>query len=716
MHYFDYSKYLSFIYFSTLLATAQPAIPDTRGPDELEAMQTVTTATRSERLLNNVPIRTELLSPEIFAAAGTPDLSAAIEYLSGARVEANCQNCGTAEVKLQGLGAAYNQILFDSQPLFGGLASVYGLEQIPTAFIDRIEVVKGGASTLYGPGAVAGVINIIPHEPVVSRIDFEASFESYDGEPAYRGSAVLDWVSSDQNYAASFYSEYRQSDAADLNDDGFSDITDRELTTVGGYLWAYPIDDGKLSLNYAYTEEDRRGGDRFDLVPHETQITEALEHAWHRGGIAWDHQVNPDFNYRLAASFSDISRDSYYGGVGVESLPGQPSFDPVSYAAAVEEAKLLYGFTETTRIYFDSLFSYDFGEHILIWGLQYLEDEVFDEKRDDLGQPLRTDGTIAERSGEDPIAEGDFDNLGIYIQNEWDPTDAMTLVTGVRADKHSDIDDWILSPRAAVRYRATSDLTFRASVATGFRAPEIFNEDFHIEILDDPTRTRNVPGLTEESSTSWGAGFVWIPSAADNKLQIDVEFYRTEIEDTFNVSDIVFTDSNGDAFKLRENAGGSAVQGFEANVMYRINDQFWFDAGVAYNDARFDERQEVLDGIVEDRFLENPEWTGVAQLNYTNHEVFDAFLGLIYTGPMVVLAEGEGRLNESTDHFFVVDFSITKHINIPGQDFHLDLTVGVRNLFDERQDDLTSGPDRDTTYFYGPRFPRSFFVSARMHF
>ena len=443
-------------------------------------------------------------------------------------------------MKLLGLGAGYNQLLFDCQPLFSGLAAVYGLEHIPTAFIERIEVVKGGASSLYGPNAVAGVINIIPREPLFNQFYLEGTVESIDGEMVYNNVGVYDWVDPENRAAANLYGEYRTADSVDLNGDGFSEITEKDMVTVGSNAWFYPSEDSKVSANYAYTWEERRGGDSFELVPHQTQITEQLEHRWHRGGLFYEQDLSPDFFYKVGGSVSQIERNSYYGGVGDIPLPGLPGHDPAEYAAAVEDAKLLYGFTESTRYYLDSIVTRRFDQHTLSFGAQYKVDDVFDEKRNERNQSLRTDGTLATSSGEDPIADGSFDNFGLFLQNEWDPSPDWTLITGVRGDKHSNIDDWILSPRAAVRYTASPEFTLRGSVSTGFRAPEIFDEDFHIEILDDPTRTRNAPGLIEESSISYAGGFIWTPAAAENRLQVDVEVFQTEIEDTFNVADIVF--------------------------------------------------------------------------------------------------------------------------------------------------------------------------------
>ncbi|MDQ8181195.1 TonB-dependent receptor [Pelagicoccus sp. SDUM812005] len=685
---------------------------------DLDAFQVVSTGTRTERLARELPIRTELLGADLFLASGARDLASALEYMNGIRTEANCQNCGTSEIKMLGLGSGYNRLLFDSQPLFSGLASVYGIEHIPTAFISRVEVVKGGASSLYGPGAVAGVINILPNEPVVDKQRYDSSLESVSGKLFRSASLLRDWSSPTGDLALSLYGQFNDNDAVDLNGDGFTEITRKQFYTAGANGWIYPTENGKLSANYSYSWEKRRGGNALHLLPHESQTTEQLEHHWHRGGIAWESSLPSEVDYRLSASASYVTRDSYYGGVGAVALPESPDYDPVAYQAALEDSKLLYGYSDTMRYYLDSLFSKSVGQHHFSWGAQFQVDEVFDEKRNERGLALRTDGSQATFSRQDPIADGAFENFGLFFQDEWMPQQSTTLITGLRADRHSELSSWILSPRIALRHTTSPAWTWRASITTGFRAPEIFDEDFHIEILDDPTRTRNASDLKEENSTSYSAGFVWTPSPEQqSRFQLEGELYRTDLRDTFNVSDIVYTDSHGNAYKERVNSGGSTVQGFELNAAYRLSQRWKADIGLTHVDATFDAPQEVLPGIFESRYLETPQWSGVAQLKYENDDFLDLFFGLVYTGPMIAAREVEGSLNPSTQEFFVFDITATKHLHrtVGGKQLHIDLMAGVKNLFDHRQPDLTSGPERDTTYFYGPRYPRRFVLRAGLN-
>ncbi len=698
------------------LVSAASAPPKPGEPIELDPLTVVSTGTRTERLASEVPIRTEMIRQELFRSAAARDLSAALEYLPGIRSEANCQNCGTAEVKILGLGAGYNQLLFDGQPLFSGLASVYGIEQVPTAFIDRIEVVKGGASALYGPGAVAGVVNILPREPVTARQQYESSFERIAGASATSQTVLRDWASENGDLALTLYGQLNDSGAVDLNGDGFSEISAKRFHTIGANGLLYPTENGKLAFNYSHSGEQRRGGDASHLQPHESQITEQLQHSWHRGGIAWQNRFDSGASYRISASLSHVARHSYYGGVGAVPLPGQTGYDAETYAAALQQSRLLYGYSDTTRYFIDSLYSHRIGQHDLSWGAQYQIDQVFDEKRDDAGQSLRSDGSVAEFSGQDPIVRGDFDNLGFFVQDEWAPTRSTALVAGLRLDKHSELDDWALSPRIAARHAAGDAWTWRASVSTGFRAPELFDEDLHIEILEDPTRTRNAAGLKKERAISYAIGFAWNPATETRRLKIEGNLFRTALADTFNVSPAVQIDPQGNAYKERRNAGGARVQGFELNASYRLSTRLSAEFGASYVDSRFDAPQEVLDGVFETRFLESPAWTGVAQLAYENEAFADLFLGLVYTGPMIALKEVEGTLNPSTPSFLVLDLTASKHLHlsIRGKERHIDLTLGVKNLLDARQKDLGFGPERDASYFYGPRFPRSYVASAAL--
>lgn len=116
-----------------------------------------------------------VVDSKVFESANANNLAQGLVFQPGVRVENNCQNCGFNQVRINGLDGRYSQILIDSRPIMSALAGVYGLEQIPTNMIDRVEVVRGGGSALFGSSAIAGVINIITKEPTTNSVSFSES-------------------------------------------------------------------------------------------------------------------------------------------------------------------------------------------------------------------------------------------------------------------------------------------------------------------------------------------------------------------------------------------------------------------------------------------------------------------------------------------------------------------------------------------------------------
>ena len=133
--------------------------------DVLSLEQVVVTATRTEHHLKDVPVRTEIISAKTIENKNASNIYQALDGTPGVRVENQCQFCNFTMVRMQGLGAEHTQVLINGQPIYSGLAGVYGLQQMSTVDVDKIEVVKGAGSALYGSGAIAGAINIVTKEP-----------------------------------------------------------------------------------------------------------------------------------------------------------------------------------------------------------------------------------------------------------------------------------------------------------------------------------------------------------------------------------------------------------------------------------------------------------------------------------------------------------------------------------------------------------------------
>lgn len=695
---------------------SEPAAPpDSATPPVILDKLTVTTGTRTERLLSEVPVRTEVVLREDITLRSALNFSQAIELLNGARVESNCQNCNTSEVQLLGLSGAYNQILFDGTPLLSSLGGVYGLEQIPAAFVDRLEVVKGGGSSLYGPGAVAGVINLVPTEPRATGGFVQAGVDVQKGEPLHYADGRANVVLAGDKIGLSLVAQGTRNEAIDFNGDGYSEITEKELGVVGVQAWFAPTTRSKVRANYQFTAESRRGGNRLDQPEYLANIAEALDTRYHRGNLVWDQVVGPDFDFRLGYAFAYIERDSFYGGLGdVVTDPSAPGYDasqldPNRSGSAAETSFAQYGYTENPLHYLDSQFNYRLGAHALAFGVQYKRESVLDENRNFLGNTLRT------------TSDETFSNTGAYLQDEWTISPALALVLGGRVDKSSTLEDPVISPRVAAAYEASGRLKLRAGIATGFRAPEVFSEDLHIATLGaEQVRIRNTSGLAEERAVTTSLGFDWRSAAVGARCAFDATASITEIADTFVLGEIQ-TDPDGALFQERANAAGSRIAGFEVNLAHTPSRVLRWGVGLAYYQSRFDGAEVIFDDtpdggstvIATRDYPKTPRWSGLAQAVWSPRDNLDAFIGLKYTGRMDVLNNTTGTLNRTPD-FWVIDLGITRHFEVGSR--HLDVSLGVKNLFDERQHDLERGANRDSDYVYGPRFARSFYSTVKYEF
>ena len=128
--------------------------------------EVVVSANRNETSRKVAPVVVNVMNARLFESVNSTDLAKSLNYQSGLRVENNCQNCGFPQVRINGLEGPYSQILINSRPVVSALSGVYGLEQIPVNMIERVEVVRGGGSALFGANAVGGTINIITKDPI----------------------------------------------------------------------------------------------------------------------------------------------------------------------------------------------------------------------------------------------------------------------------------------------------------------------------------------------------------------------------------------------------------------------------------------------------------------------------------------------------------------------------------------------------------------------
>ena len=366
----------------------------------------VVSANRNETTRRLAPTLVNVVDLKIFENTNSTTLAQGLNFQPGVRVESNCQNCGFQQVRINGLDGPYTQILLDSRPIFSALSGVYGIEQIPASMIERVEVMRGGGSALFGSSAIAGTINIITKEPIRNSgmlshtITGIGDGDAFDNSTALNASLVTD----DQRAGLYIFGQNRHRSAYDHDGDGYSEIPKIHGQTVGFRSFLKTTTYSKLTFEYHHMEEFRRGGDMLSRPPHEANVAEQTEHSINGGGMKFDY-FSPDEKHRfnVFASAQHINRDSYYGG-------GQ---DPNAY-----------GNTTDLNWMAGSQYVYSFGKCIFMpsdftAGVEFNQDKLEDNM---WGYNRTVDQKV---------------NIGsAFVQNEW-KNDRWGFLLGGRFDKHN---------------------------------------------------------------------------------------------------------------------------------------------------------------------------------------------------------------------------------------------------------------------------------------
>ncbi len=274
--------------------------------------EVVISASRVETSRKEAPVIVNVMSEKTFQQSNAQDISQALPFQSGVRVEYSCQNCGFSQVRINGMDGPYSQILIDSKPIMSALGGVYGLEQMPVNMVERIEVIKGAGSALYGANAIAGTINIITKEPLTPSYSIGTDLQAV-GMKAYaqnfNSNAVV--IGKNNKSGASFYQTFRKKTPYDHDGDGFSEIGKLDAFSFGTRSFYKLSNTQKLTLEYHTMQETRRGGNAFDKPPHESDITEMTDHKIHSGGLNYDYiSLDGNSKYSIYTSAPDFDKDS----------------------------------------------------------------------------------------------------------------------------------------------------------------------------------------------------------------------------------------------------------------------------------------------------------------------------------------------------------------------------------------------------------------------
>lgn len=196
-------------------------------------------------------------------------------------------------MRINGLDGHYSQILIDSRPVFTSLNGVYGLEQIPSNMIERVEVVRGGGSALYGASAIGGTINVITREPIRNSAELSHTTTSIEGRGKFENNttANVSVVSEDGKTGIYVYGQHHYRPGFDHDRDGYTELPQLRNQTLGLSSFYKFNPYSKISLQYHNISEFRRGGNKLDLAAHESNITEQGDHDINAANLGYELDV-----------------------------------------------------------------------------------------------------------------------------------------------------------------------------------------------------------------------------------------------------------------------------------------------------------------------------------------------------------------------------------------------------------------------------------------
>ena len=646
--------------------------------------EVVVSATRNETNKKATATIVNVASAKLFDTTGSNNLAESMAFQPGLRVENTCGNCGAVQLRINGLDGQYSQILLDSSPIFSSLAGVYGLEQLPVAMIERVEVIRGGGSALFGSNAIGGVVNIITKEPLRNSLQLGHTTNIMEsGDAEFNTSLNGSFVSDDRRAGVYLFGMVKDRDAYDRNDDGFTDLTSMLSRTLGFRGYYKTSAHSKLTAEYHNISEFRRGGDNIDLPPHMAEIAEQVDHNINGGSLRWNYfSPNSRHFVNLYTSAQGIGRDSYYG----------TGKDPNAY-----------GETKDFTLVAGAQYSYVFEKCLFLpaqftVGFEYSYNDLNDHS---MGFSRTIEQTVR--------------TAGLYLQNEWQ-SEKVNFVIGGRLDKHNMMDKVIFSPRANLRYSPHENVGLRVSYSSGYRAPQAFDEDLHIDAVNNQSSIIELdPNLKPEYSHSFSASADLYHNFGTLQANLLIEGFYTMLDDVFALAK-TGENEEGYIIQTRYNASGAKVRGLNAELKLGIPDVFELQAGYTFQRSHYNEPEEWSDNVeAVRRMFRTPDHYAYFTASANLTRKFKASLFGNYTGQMLVQHNAgyiEADRSELTPSFWDLGLKLSYNFQLTNT-IGLEINGGVKNFLDSYQNDIDRGAFRDSVYIFGPMMPRTFFLGVK---
>jgi len=644
-------------------------------PLELKLNEIVISASFKESERSESPVPVEIYRAAVLQKNPGSCLFDIASMINGLRPQITCNICQAGDIRINGMEGPYSLILIDGMPIVSGLSSVYGMNGIPAGLLDRLEVVKGPASTLYGSEAMAGLINVVTKKPGNS---LKAGLEHFSTSWLEHQSDL--WVQLpflSKHSVATGISHYLYNNKIDNNSDGFMDLPLQQRLSVFN-SWRFSIKEARYLQIAARYFSENRGGGQLNWTPEyagsDSIYGESV--SINRWELLASQQLPIKENISWQFSWNHHRQNSFYGLMPFNA-----------------EQTVMFG-----QIYLNHKIG---SKHNLLAGAGIR----YNDYEDDSPATAGTSYTDVSR------------RLlpGLFVQNEWQAPSNLKVLAGYRSD-YDPVHGIVHSPRLAFHFKRSGGHEWRAGYGTGYRVVNLFTED-HAAL----SGSRDVVVLENlKPERSWNIH-------AEHRLELSEEKYGLIINSQLfytHFSNRIIGDFDTDPQKIlfRNLSGFAFTAGGAGNISLNLNENWSFSAGITYNDVMLvsSEAGDVRSGK---RQLYSPRWSGVWEAGYTFSTETRVDITSNWYGSMRLPIQKNDFRSEYSPQVHLINLKLSHPVHQK-----LNLWMGIKNLlnvtgrnpimrpfdpFDKKAADTIANPRSytfDTAYNYAPLQGIRFYV------
>ena len=484
---------------------------------------TVVASTRNNQRIENSPLKVEVLGKEEMDEENTikpGNIASILGDVSGIQIQQSSAVSGNSNVRIQGLDGRYTQILRDGMPLFDGFSGGFGILQIPPLDLKQVELIKGSASTLYGGGAIGGLINLISKRPGYEQ---EGIFTL--NQSTLRESNFNTYIAKRNKKAGyNFFGGVTHQGAVDVNDDSFSDVPKLDAVILHPRFFFYPDSKTTIALGYTGTFESRNGGDMQVIKGKGDALHQFFEKnktGRHTGDLLVDHSLGNGNRLELKASVSSFDRE-------------------ITTNVHYFKGNQLNYFTEASILIPKEKYSVVAG--------------------------VNATGDRFKILPSDPVALTNFNNntVGAFAQATVNIPVNTILEAGIRADHHNNYGNFVL-PRVALFHRFNEQWATRLGVGLGYKAPN----PLAVQTVDYPIQDiQPLPaGIQAEKSIGYNAEVNYKKELGEERsLFINHAFFLTRINNP-----VIATEEAAGPVSFSNAGSHILTRGFDTYVQLKLH-------------------------------------------------------------------------------------------------------------------------------------------------